>query len=487
MLFMVTLATARAETLPPAPSTAPPLHECKTQERVDLGTWDDVLVLDAPDTIILKRGGDLFTLSAEHLDQHRLATAPAVSDAELIGGAEAGGDLWLVMNSRVSVPFAFNARTGAVVPLEVPGLKTSRDKAPVAGAPIFLKSSGAALVAVTGGHSENWPQDEGRNLTLYFWFGLKTGKVVPVPAGWDLEYFSADQTLAVFAKPSVKRFERRPLQAVDLRTGEPVENGVPDRRTTPVINLEGKYKAGVQAIGRRRENTSQYFWLDGLSVDGVPFPAPIGADGEYALASAKARDGFAAFQRIREGGKSPEFQSTLWLMPLNASPQAVPIAEGVHDNYALLDAGGCVYATVEGAGSGKTSEAFFYSNRDGATWNVLDGVERLPEPPAGDSIENTMSVRFIGSFGGKEHPALVLGLFRQSRDQLDFMPARRPDQWARAVLVTSGGERYMTDLFRENAPPDHLWLHDSGRLFVGKDLYQDSGKQIHLSAVTLSW
>ena len=61
--------------------------------------------------------------------------------------------------------------------------------------------------------------------------------------------------------------------------------------------------------------------------------------------------------------------------------------------------------------------------------------------------------------------------------------------WRRAVILTSDGERYMTDLFREGNVPDIIWLHNSGKVIMGRYLENTSGftteRNVQLSETTL--
>ena len=51
--------------------------------------------------------------------------------------------------------------------------------------------------------NERWPRPG--NHPIYFWVGLATNRVLRLPIGWDLDYFSADQGVAVFQKPQERR------------------------------------------------------------------------------------------------------------------------------------------------------------------------------------------------------------------------------------------------------------------------------------------
>jgi hypothetical protein len=58
--------------------------------------------------------------------------------------------------------------------------------------------------------------------------------------------------------------------------------------------------------------------------------------------------------------------------------------------------------------------------------------------------------------------------------------------WRRAVLMKSTGERYMTDIFREGNITDHVWVHNTGKIFTGAYIYSPSGREIHVSEISFT-
>ena len=61
--------------------------------------------------------------------------------------------------------------------------------------------------------------------------------------------------------------------------------------------------------------------------------------------------------------------------------------------------------------------------------------------------------------------------------------------WRRALLLGHDGRRCLTPLFREDNPPDRVWLHNSGRLLTGRYVWAESDggrtRQVRLSECTV--
>jgi hypothetical protein len=117
---------------------------------------------------------------------------------------------------------------------------------------------------------------------------------------------------------------------------------------------------------------------------------------------------------------------------------------------------------------------------------VLDDVERLPDLDKDfdkDYIENKMTVRLIEGFGGLQQGSLVVCLFSHFRGDMraHIIPSQgkrlEPMTWRRTLILTSAGDRYMTDLFREGNVPDQIWLHDSGKMIMGNYIWQSPGSR----------
>ena len=145
----------------------------------------------------------------------------------------------------------------------------------------------------------------------------------------------------------------------------------------------------------------------------------------------------------------------------------------------MLANGNCVFTISSYDNSEESSAAFFHSYRDNSTWNVLEGVQR---PADRESVENTeldnnLRICLFEGFG-TDSP-VVLCFFQhnyygvQLSDNMTGIGMQyglRPEwrkPWRCALVLTSSGNRYMTNLFDEGQLTDHIWLHNSGLLISG--------------------
>jgi hypothetical protein len=230
--------------------------------------------------------------------------------------------------------------------------------------------------------------------------------------------------------------------------------------------------------------------------------AATGAAARRYLSTAKAEDGFAGFQLRRSGASRGEL-TPLWIVPFKDPRKTESIATGVTD-FTMLGNGNAVFVTAEQGSKRATSanrrhaEAFFRARADGTSWNVLEGVERLPKLDKAvadaDFVADRLTVRLIDGFGTSKHQPLVVCLCEHERgDRRAFVP---PDgkvvesvTWRRALVITSDGRRCLTPLFREGSLPDHIWLHKSGKLITGTYVWPEplSGERrgVQLSQTTL--
>ncbi len=413
----------------------------------------------------------LFSLAmSESSKPRQLLENSMLPKARIIVSAATDKSRWLFMESAVSGPFAIETGTGRLSKFTIPGLKIPGDGTPAIQSHVVVPHVGGIVLMVAGGDRGTWPRDGNR--PVYFWMSLRTGEVVRFPSGWDLEYFSKDQAIAVFAKPSPEPFQRRPLQAIDMETGDRVD-GIPNRSSEGYVPFDWWVRQRVKPLRTQTEGGDRTDRFAGLTVNGhvLRLDLPLGQLSH--LSQAHVEDGFVGF-RLRRAGGSGHRPSPFWLAKLQDATSPAQVADGVTD-FALLGDGNCIYVTA-GHGTRKEScEAFFYARRDKSAWNVLDGVQRLPELTselAGKNyIADRMTVRLVEGFGSPS--PVVLCLFEHSRsDARAFAlpgegPAIEPKIWRRAVLVTSGGERYLADLFPHGQRPDRLWLHNSGRLILG--------------------
>ena len=495
-LFVLTIGgPLLAQSLPAPTVSAPPLQNTQSIEHRDLGLWDDVFVCSDQDVVLLRRESDLFALSITgSAKPSKPVTALALVEAQMVACAESGERLWVFLQSSRRAPFAIDAHSGEMATFEIAGLKIPGSQSCGIQSHVIIRPAHAVIVMIAGGDRETWPRDGNR--PLYFWLSLKSGKVVAFPIGWDLEYFSADQQVAVFEKPQLREFERRPLQAVDVSTGVLVTDA-PDRRRMNVVPFDWTDTQPVKPLYGRRAETGDRDYFAGISVNGAVFPCSLGLNGVYYLSSAKATDDFASFRLRREGAVVLE-PSSFWQIALRRGQEPELVATGVMD-FVMLGGGNCVFSSSGHGRRGLSSEAFFRVHGDKTVWKVLDGVDRLPEldKEFADKVhvEDRMSVRLIEGFGGDSRNRLALCVFTHVRGDMRahaFPVQEKPlklTTWRRMVLLTTDGQRYMADLFRDENVPDCVWLHNSGRVITGKYIWKTPGstreRKVQLSEITV--
>ena len=477
------------QSVPAAAAGAPPLRQCQSSAQRDLGLWDDVFVCPDQDLVLLRCESDLFGLSiAGSAKPSKLITIPTLTESKIVACAGSDKRLWVFIQSSQRGPFAIDVNSGREARFNILGLKIPGSHSPEIQSHVIIRHADAAILMVSGGDRETWPMD--KNWPLYFWINLKSGKVLAFPIGWELDYFSPDQKIAVFSKPQQEKFKRRPLQAVDVRTCEFVSD-IPDQRHVGFVPFDWTETQPVKPLYEHHAETGDQDWFAGISVNGSVFPFDLGSVGEHYMSVAKVCGDFAGF-RLRPSGGIEVAPSPFWLTTLSRGQKPELVANGVTD-FVMLGNGNCVFA-VNGYGhKGLHTEAFYRRHTDKTVWNVLESVERLPEldKKLADKgyIEDKMSVRFIEGFGGTLSNRLALCLSTQFRADMraggmtqQELQLLRPITWRRALLLTSDGQRYLTDLFRSENPPDQLWLHNSGRVLLA---VPGQGNKLQLSEISL--
>jgi hypothetical protein len=458
----------RAESDASAQAEAPPLLYAKLTKSRDLGVWDDVFVSEDQEMIVLRRGTGLFALSINEAgDPKEWVKAPVPSTARTVTCARSGDRLWLFQQSAATFPFAVDATTGAVSKFEIPGVHINGAQIPAIQSHVLVPHTDSILLMIAGGDPATWPREG--NHPIYFWMSLKSGKVIRFPTGWDLDYFSPDQRTAVFEKPQEEPFQRRPLQAVDMETGDYRES-IPSQKE-PFIPFDWGETRAVKPLYVRRSKTGDQDHFVGFSLNGRtrPFAHPL-PQISY-LAQVNAVGDFVGFRLRREGFSAVE-PSSLWIADIGRPSEPECVISQVAD-FTILRKGNTVISKT-GYGPKKTlSEAFFRAYRDGGTWNVLDGVAQLPELKKEVAekayVRDERSVRLIKGFGAQSPVVLCLYDHVQcdQRTLLSEAKVLERRRWRRAILVTSEGQRYMTPLFRDGPIPNFVWLHNSGKLFTG--------------------
>lgn len=490
-----TWAENSAESVDSAVAKCLPLRDCELTEERDLGVWDDVFVCDGQDMIALRRGEALFSLSMTgSADPRELAKASVLTKTQIVASATAGERLWLFLQSTETSPFAIDAYSGKVSGFKIPNLRIPGNHTPGIQSHVIVRHADAALLMIAGGDRDTWPRDGNR--PVYFWMDLSSGEVVRFPIGWDLEYFSANQRVAVFEGPHKERFQRRPLHAVNIETGGLVDR-IPDRRKEACVPFNWTETQEVKPLYVRHAETGDREHFAGISLRGLVLPFDLHLRGTHYLSTAEAKGEFAGLRLRREGAIGAE-PSPFWIVGLKQGQSPEHVAAAITD-FAMLKTGNCVYATTGHGPKGTSSEAFFRIHSDKFTWNILDGVKRLPELAKQfvdkDYVEDKLTVRFVDGLGDQKYSPLVLCLFthiRMDRRSLILPPqGKRLERmtWRRVIIVTSDGKRFMTDLFREGKLPNEIWFHNSGKVFMGNYLWQSSGdtreRKVQLSETTL--
>ncbi len=209
------LVPVNAESTPPGDSKAPPLLDCEVTSQQDFGAWDDAFVCEDKDMLVLRRGDTLHTLlMGERAQPKEIVTLDALSHTRIIACVPAGEKVCLLFNSTETDAFAVEVNSAKVVDFKIPNLTIPGSLAPRIQSYVIVPHADAVILMIEGGDRETWPRDGNR--PIYFWMSLTTGNVIQFPIGWDLDYFSMDQSVAVFERTKEEAFRR---QAISMRTG----------------------------------------------------------------------------------------------------------------------------------------------------------------------------------------------------------------------------------------------------------------------------
>ncbi len=476
------LVPANAESTPPGDSKAPPLLDCEVTSQRDLGAWDDAFVCEDKDMLVLRRGDTLHTLlMGEGAQPKEIVTLDTLSHTRIIACIPSGERVWLLLNSTETDAFAVEVNSAKVADFKIPNLTIPGSLAPRIQSYVTVPHADAVILMIEGGDRETWPRDGNR--PIYFWMSLTTGNVVRFPIGWDLDYFSMDQGVAVFGRTREEAFKR---QVISMQTGASLDS-IPFGKANGYVPFNWTDTHAVKPIYMNRPKMGDQAFFRGLSIKGRVLLIDLDLDETFYLSQAMETDGFVGFRLRREGGSGGE-PSPLWIVKAENPTSPESVATSV-TNFAVLKAGNSVISTTGHGVKKASSEAFFRDSHDKSMWNVLDGVARLPELELElaekDYVQDQMTVRLITGFGNQS--PIVLCLYEHFRGDMRslVLPTEektvKRELWRRAVVVTSEGKRSMTGLFREGRVPDILWLHNSGILMTG---FTEAGKT-ELSASTL--
>jgi hypothetical protein len=454
---------------------APVMGTATTKETHDLGTFDDIFSKEGMDDVIVRRGNDFFAVTSGALK--KVATVADGDGVKIIDGTQGDGHTWLFLEPKQGPSFALDLVTQKRVDL---GMGESPKDKPGGHLQSRVFTPGAAMLMLDGGGAATWPRPGNR--PVYFWMNLASGKAMPMPVGWDLDYFSDDQSVAVFEKPKEREGYGRKLQAVDMKTGEAV-SATPDRQLVSWVDFDWSYRSAVRPI----YGTEQRI-LVGFNVLGSVYPLELGGGPDHYVSDAKS-DGSVVVWLGQEGTASQTNPTALWRASIKKRERPLRVGTGITD-LAISGKGFAVLSAIDVAKrggeeeltAGRPSRALLYSMDDGKAWDVLDKVERLP-PLAAEFINKPYIIddtrlELIQSSSGL---GPVLCIFDQDRrDARATDQAIPPESWRRAVLISNGG-RYMTDLFRDESP-QKIFLDKSGTTIVVKAV---NGVE-HVETVTLT-
>lgn len=496
LLLLFSVPGIHAETPSRTRIKAPPLRTAACTEPEDLGTWDDALVIPERDYLVLRRGAELYSLPlVAAVQKASLKSTPDVRNSRMTGAAAIGDRLWVFASSEELAPFALDVLSGDVARFEIPGLKVPGSQAPGIQSHVVVPHASGAVFMVAGGDKTTWPRDGNR--PIYFWMDMNSGKIIRFPNGWDLDYFSPDEQVAVFGVLQENPLETRPRQAIDMHNGAAIKE-TPDRRKALSVPFTWTETEAVKPLYECRAGMGDAQYFAGLSFGGRAMSIEIDLEGRRYLAQAKANDGFFGFRLRREGASRGE-PSTYWIAP-NRDPEKPERLSADVTDFALLSRGHGVFVTAPRK-KRILSEAWGYAPQAPSKWNILDGVERLPpldqEFIDADYIADRMTIQLVDSCGQPNSDSLVLCMFTHNRgDQRALTPLTETKTlksvvWRRSIVLTSAGQRYSIPAMFEGNPPDQIWLHHSGRIIQGRYQWVTVGdqrmRQIQLTGSDLRW
>jgi len=460
---------------------APTMQECQEAKINDLGLWDDVFRFKNLDSIILRRGDELFSYSLVTSDLKRIRTISDMTGSRIIDGVAWEKHQWLFCQSDVTLPFAVDLSTGQKVQFPIPQVKLPGTSGPAISAIVVAGSEGGTIIEIS---------DD------YFWMNLESGRITKFPTGWDLRYFSADQKRAVFENVSTNSMMYRPWVTVDMTTGK-VTAELPDQTkelwSEPTMEFwqasVSKYESSQNVWQLRTPRTpmkllhpqpGRGFGGDkfaGLSVNGIDYPLVMTNVGTTRCVDAKSAGNLAAFWLQSDGGEGNE----LWISQLKK--EAIPTLLATNCSFEMLGAHRCaLIARSEALAS--WPEAVVYDAESKRAWNILDGVQtgrtQLPDQGVGadktnrpiypESISGTgpmVAVKMVPGFGSDRFPTLALCLCSSSHVvPQNMLP---PPVVRQIILLTAQGERFQVELPKNVSDlifGQEFWLHNSGKLVV---------------------
>jgi hypothetical protein len=491
---------------------APIMRVCQEAKAQDLGLWDDVFRFENLDAVILRRGDELFSYSLVTSESKRISTVSDMAGSRIIDGISRGKHQWLFYQSDATRSFAIDLSTGKKVQFEISDAKLPDKHGTAIHAIVIAGSEGGSMVEICGDGVAGWPRDGNR--PIYFWMSLESGKMVRLPTGWDLNYFSADQKRAVFENVSTNAMMYRPWVTLDMATGEMVSE-LPDQTkeswSEPTMNFweasVSKYKNRQNVWQLRTPRTLARLLhpqpgrgdiddkFAGLSVNSVDYPLAMTNIGTARCVDAKSAGNLAVFWLQSDGGEG----NSLWVTQLKKND--APILLATNCSFEVLGGQHCALL-VHNLFPASVPEALVYDAESNAAWNILDGVPlRLEiEAQAGGGADRLGTVgervasgagpmvafRLIPGFGSARYPVEALCLCSTA----NVVPANviPPPVQRMTVLLTAQGRRYQINL-----SPDlrdlllgQSWLHNSGKLIFARPETAPANRgQLHLFVADL--
>jgi hypothetical protein len=467
---------------------APALLECQTLGPTDLGTWDDVYECADQDFILARREDSLVLISTDiGFVKTNLAKSSMLKDTLIDSAVRSGDRIWVFFKSSKAVPFAFDVHAGKTVQFVVPGLAVPGSQTPRIDCCVPVRSAHAAIVSVSGGDAKTWPRDGNR--PVYFWLSLDSGKIIQFPIGWDLDYFSSDQSVAVFAKGEVMSDGRRAFQGIDMKTGAAADK-FPNSETELFVGYDWEDRTAIKALSFGQSLLPNVNYLQGVSINGDVFhiDIPNSAEQGNVLDKMKATDGFVGFCFSRSGHVGPR---SFWLAPLKDHGKAENLGDCISD-FSLLSAGRCAVAITGKPQENQAPEMLFEAYDNSSSWDVMDGIAHPPDAGGkradGGYVKDEASVHLIDGVGSSEHAPITFAIFSVTRRQAGPFSGAEDVKviWRRVIAITGEGKRYMTSLFQNGIEPDGIWLNKAGTtITVTRDWQGPNSSKIRLSGFEL--
>ncbi len=441
-----------------------PLLSCEASSTEEMGIWDEMDVVPELEGVILRRGDEIDWLSMRARSEPlKKAADPSLSDARISNAMVCGKKGWVFLTSRTHGPKILEIASGKLANLFLPGITYPDAASPEIHVEFVASHAHAAILTVQGGQ----PPVRNDFQPVYFWMSLDSGEMKLLPIDWKLKFASPTENVAVFE--TLQKSSITTPGVVKMTTGEVVA-WTESHQDTPFIRLPATwdYNHCAPVVEFRRGHGDTEFFV-GVSKEGVFTPFPVESNDEARNVFPVSECGGVFGLQVSHPSLNP-LRSRSWdpcpFLLLDRKVQPLPqLVAGNAMSYTLFDNGNCLYATWTGKAEESFPEVIFRS-RDGAAWNVLDGVDHPPIIER-ESSQDYPTVRcwFTPANAGGANVTLCHFYVRRkdSHDNDAF--------WNRTMLITSHGKRYITNLFRERASDSEIYLDNSGSLLTASRTY----------------